>query len=249
MSTNNGKVKVYKNPARSRPDAQKAYVPQYQLMGVEPEQYKSPLVPVTSGSPKISVAQTPQNEDNPRTRRPQIRQPYAEAVVSPIGRGRGPLPNVGNNIEQTWSSVDGEIVDDVSHLSVEKDHPMVDNNDFVSDEALGMSGAEFIPEVEDEGVNEILAEPPPPPKIVTEEEFKEALKNEYFSEILSQLAEGDYLLLVHGEALCSGPLDIIQEEARNLVFGEHKNYPDSPISVDDIVIIKKVTIKVGVFLE
>jgi hypothetical protein len=107
------KVKLYKNPARSKPEPRKVYTPQYQVMGVEPEEFKSAVAPANH----IIVARSPQTADNPRTRTPGMRQPYAETVTSPIGRGRGPVPNVGNNMEHTWSSVDVEIVDDISNGS------------------------------------------------------------------------------------------------------------------------------------
>ena len=67
------------------------------------------------------VKPQPLPKDNPRAKRPLIRpQPYAEAVPSPVGRGRGLLPNVGNNLEQTWSGVDGEIVDDLQLILIKK---------------------------------------------------------------------------------------------------------------------------------
>ena len=57
------------------------------------------------------------------------------------------------------------------------------------------------------------------------------------------------MLLVSGEPVCSGPIEYVQEEARNLVFGEHPLYNNNPVSVDDIIVIKRVQLKVGVFLE
>lgn len=248
MSTDK-KVKVYKNPERNRPEPHTQYVPQYQLMGVEPEAYKSPLAPGYT----VPVVKTPQ-QDNPRTPRPAIRQPYAEAVVSPVGRGRGLLPNVGNNLEQTWSGVDGEIVDDISG-PLDPNQPMVDNNDFVSATALGLPE-----EMEEEEVLPALDEVANPPRkqftdkpedksFLTKNELQNALTEEYLSTVIKQLEENEYLLLVEGAAICSGPEDYIQEQTRLLVFGEHELYNGNPVSVDDIVVIKRAKIKVGVFLE
>ncbi len=233
------KVKIYKNPDRSKPEKRVSYTPQYQVMGVEPEEYKSAIAP---GMPvAIPPAPLPPTSDNPRTRKPGIRQSYAETTASPVGRGKGPVPNVGNNMEHTWSSVDGEIVDDVS---LNEDHPMIDNNEFVTEEALGVSQnfREKLPSLDE------VKNPPPkrfisPPATTTTSDVDDVLP------ILYNLAEGDYLLVVNGVAVCSGPVIEIQEQARLLVFGEHEICDGNPIPVDDIVVVKRVPIKVGLFLD
>ena len=244
------KVKVYKNPARNRPETVKPYVPQYQLLGREPEEYRSPLAP----GYKPGVVQTPQ-KNNPRDPRPAIRQPYAEAVTSPIGRGRGLLPNVGNNIEQTWSSVDGEfVIDDISE-PVDPNQPSVDNNEFVSAAALGLP--EETVEIGGESIDnlrkavyaveeEVFQEPQ---SFLTQDQLQEAINEDGLSGIIKELQEDDYLLLVSGHAVCSGPQEQVEEEARLLVFGEHEAYGGNPVSIDDIIVIKRTKIKVGVFLE
>jgi hypothetical protein len=233
------KVKLYKNPDRSKPEHRKAYTPQYQVMGVEPEEFRSAVAPTT----QVIAAQSPQTSDNPRTRRPGMRQPYAETVASPVGRGRGPVPNVGNNMEHTWSSVDGEIIDD---LSLDETQPMVDNNDFVSAAALGLpeESHEELPAL-DEVVN------PPPKRFVAQPEPTATpdVDADDILLVLHNLAEGDYLLMVDGVAVCSGPAEEIQEQARLLVFGEHEMCDGNPTPVDDIVVIKRISIKVGLFLE
>lgn len=245
MSTDK-KVKVYKNPARNRPESHTPYVPQYQLMGVEPEEYKSPLAP----GYKPPVATHPQKE-NPRSPRPMIRQPYAEAIPSPVGRGRGLLPNVGNNMEQTWSSVDGEIVDDISQPV--DSHQLIDNNEFVSAAALGLPEEmveEELPQLDE------VAHPPrkqftaeQPQSFLTQDQLQEALNQDELVGIIKQLEEDDYLLLVGGQAVCSGSQEQVEEEARSLIFGEHEAFGNNPVSIDDIIVIKRTKIKYGVFLE
>lgn len=240
--SHDGKVKIYRNPARKAGEAHKPYIPQYQLMGVSPEEYKSPLAP---GYNMGKVAPAKPSVANPRLPRPVLQQPYAEAVSSPIGRGRGLIPNVGNNMEQTWSSVDGEITDDISEI--DPNHPMIDNNEFVSAAAFGELDEADLP----------LVSFPDEPKLVTEstktflsgDELQNGLKNEYLTTLVSQLDEEEYLLLVGGEPVCSGPDSFIQEQTRDMVFGEHELYHGNPVSIDDIVVLKRVKIKVGVFLE
>lgn len=227
------KVKIYKNPDRSKPEQRSAYTPQYQVIGVEPGEYKSAIA---TGMP---VATAPPTPDNPRTRKPGIRQPYANLTDSPIGRG--PVPNVGNNMEHTWSSVDGEIVDDVS---IDQNHPMIDNNDFVTDAALDVksdskSVAQMLGKIVDESKRVAMGLPPTTATPDADDDIP----------ILYNLAEGDYLLIVNGVAVCSGPCTEIQEQARLLVFGEHEMCDGNPIPVSDIIVVKRIPIKVGLFLE
>lgn len=242
MSTK-GKVKLYKNPSRSRPDTQKPYVPQYQIMGVEPQEYKSPLAP----GYHVEIAKP--STDNPRKPRVVMQQPYAEAVTSPIGRGRGPIPNVGNNMEQTWSSVDGEIVDDLTEDH--SDQPMVDNNEFVTNEALGLPPeAPLVVEDDNNRPFVIETEEPSEDEEVSDEEFGDTTElGGLLYQALTAMSGGEYLLLIKGEMVCSGPLDYIQATTRELVFGEHERCQGNPVPVDDILVIKKTKIEVGVFLE
>jgi len=123
-------VKFYKNSERNRSEAKKPYVPQYQIMGVEPEDFATPAI---TDNVKKSTLET-------RTS-PKVVQSYAKMTPSPIGRRRGLVPNVGNNMEHTWSSVDGDIIDDISDNSVviDSDHSMIDNNDIVTAQALGIN--------------------------------------------------------------------------------------------------------------
>lgn len=226
-------VKIYKNRARENPITTIPYTPQYQQRGIEPEEVKSTLVTDYVSTP------IPPSMDNPRAPRAVIRQPYAEASPSPIGRGKGPVPNVGNNLEHTWSSVDGEIVDDISE-EMSQDQPMIDNNDFVTAAAFGISEQEILP-VLDEIIN------PQPKKFMTQNELQEVVDSN--QSMLLSLKENDYLLLIDGVEIYSGLLEDVQKQVRDLLFGDHESYNDDPISIDDILVIKRVKINVGVFLE
>jgi hypothetical protein len=220
----NKEVKFYKNPERNKPETRQPYVPQYVIEGIEPTEFKSALAPNANIKPELS-------EDNPRTRVPSMRQPYAEAVSSPIGRGRGPVPNVGNNMEHTWSSVDGEIIDDISGEVIDNNHPMIDNNEYVSSTALGFS-ENSVP------VNVELPVAVKYPSTATDE----------LSEAISSLQEDEYLILVDGVPICAGSLKGIEQQVSKLVFGDHELCSGVPVSEDTIMVVKRVPLRVGVFL-
>lgn len=211
----NDKVKFYKNSERNKPEVRKAYVPQYQVMGVEPEEFISP-----SQKKDSTITKKPVSLHEARTHVKTV-QPYAKMVQSPIGHGRGLVPNVGNNMEHTWSSVDGEIIDNISDdfTIIDNDQQMIDNNEIVTSQALGIK-----------------------------ENLEQTMNNEIMK---SSLPEEGYSLFVLGNFVASGSLELIQNQVRELVFGEHASFLNKPVAIEDIVVFKiqQVKIKVGVFLE
>jgi hypothetical protein len=239
MSDTDGKVKLIKNPDRNKPAPYKPYVPQYQVHGKDPQEYQGGAV-----VPGAIARPTTLPSDNPRARRVPVRQPYAEAITSPIGRGRGPVPNVGNNMEHTWSSVDGEIVDDLSGQEIDPNQEMVDNNDFVSDSAFGYQSGPTAADIQ------------PNYQVFPAQAFEKEVQANHIPAdpedllpVLTSLEEDDCLLIVSGVPVCSGPKDAIEDQARALVFGEHEMCDGNPVPVDDIIILKRVKVKVGLFLE
>lgn len=239
MSDTDGKIKTYKNQDRNKPVSYKPYVPQYQVAGIDPTEYKGAVVPGDTQVARPSA-------DNPRLKRSPLRQPYAEAMVSPVGRGRGPVPNVGNNMEHTWPSLDGEIVDD---LSGDPDQTMIDNNDFVTDQALGYQSGFTADDIQGpvRGGTVVIEAPINQPR--SSARRTETSQTEDLLPIVADLTDESFLLIVSGVPVCSGPKEEIEDQARALVFGEHQMCDGNPIPIDDIIILKRVKVKVGLFLE
>lgn len=202
----NHKVKFFKNSKRQAEDKYEPYVPQYQILGVEPEEFKSSILP-----PGSLVAKT--NVGNPRLKSPQ-------------GIEQSSIPNIGNNMEQSWTSIDGEFSEDLDNLTVP--HKMIDNNDYINEDDLDTSDLDEQPEVE----------------------AAQSSKEESIPLcVLKDLKDQSYLLIVNGACFCSGNLTEIEDQARSLVFGEHPMCNGVPLSLDDILVIKKASIKVGLFVE
>jgi hypothetical protein len=209
------KVKLYKHPDRNKETIHKPYVPQYQLMGVEPEEWKSS--PVPTDTPVLQNSQ-----DNPRLKNTGLRQ---DIKISGSSSKNVSIPNVGQNRDYTWSGVDGDIVDDIEEI--DNQSSMIDNNDYISDQALGLSDSVTIKQEK--------------PKLQkTEEDILSVIEN---------LEDKDYLLLVNDVVVCSGTLDKVEEQVKNLAFGEHELCGGEPIPVSDLIVLKKVPIKIGVFLD
>lgn len=212
------KVKLYKNAARKTSTAYQPYVPQYQLMGIEPQEYKSATLPSNA-----RIVES--NSDNPRVRQMDLQKP-----LEPSRQSNNYMPNVGNNMDQTWSAIDGKIIDDMEEVSL--DQSLIDNNDFISEESFKSYNQAQLPEP-DYAKHTII----------------ENKTDDDLSSIVKNLESNSYLLLINDVAICSGPFEDIQEQARALVFGEHELCGGSPIPVEDLIIIKKVSIKMGLFLE
>lgn len=234
------KVKLYKNPDRKIPATYKPYVPAYEVHGLSPIEISPASVPamqtqLTKHAPVVS-------RNNPRIRPTQVFRkniPFADVPTSESPVGKGPLPNTGNNVETNWVSVDGEDFDSViieeenSHLhkaALDPNHQMIDNN---QDDA---SNYQDIPE----------QIPPPPENRPTYMVDDPGEDNEAES---LDIGLDDYVLIVSGNILSIGNLDVVQEEVKALCFGEHELNKTNDITLDDIIVLKRVKLKVGVFLE
>jgi len=123
--------------------------------------------------------------------------PYIEAPLSAV---RDCIPNVGNNVEQSWVGLDSHIIDDMNL---------------------------------DSGFNE-----------VSESELIEFLEDDY----VKSESIGDYVLIYKGSIISSGTLDYVQNEVKQMIFGTHDLCDGVNIDTEDLIVLKKVQIKVGVFL-
>jgi hypothetical protein len=229
----NDKIKLYKNSARNMPSAYKPYVPQYQVLGLEPEEYKSAPLPSN-----VQVAQS--NIDNPRTKKAEMRQPLinSENNFAPANY----IPNVGNNMEKSWASIDGQIIDDLEEVNF--DSSFIDNNDYISEQAFGSHTVLEQPQLPEAVPSNFKKNNYRPDDAITQSPANDDLLS-----IIQDLSSDSYLLIVNGVSLCSGPLEEIQDQSRALVFGDHQLCDGNPIPVEDLIIVKRVAIKIGLFLE
>ncbi len=241
--------KYYRNPQRDDAKKIRPYVPQYVVRGLKPEAIASATIPETFERVQQSRHAPVKVYDNPRTRpAPSIGNgnvPYAEIPKGPSPIGLGPLPNIGNNIENTWAYADGEVFDDMSDepIAVEELDPnqeMIDNND---DDPHNYSNIpqEITPRHFPVGYRPEKA-PRPKPRVHVQLEEQAPV-------VQTRKTDYEYVLLVHGEVLSTGFKDDIEEEVTALVYGEHYLCESSNVTPDDITVLKKVKIKIGVFID
>lgn len=60
---------------------------------------------------------------------------------------------------------------------------------------------------------------------------------------------GEFVLMVKGKILGYGSNDYILTQARSILYGEHPSFHKEEVPIEDIIILKRVGLKVGVFLD
>lgn len=131
------------------------------------------------------------------------------------------IPNINNN-EQSWVSITG-VTDNVPP------EKLIDNNEFYTEAALKNINNAY---------NMQLPKVTMPNKVVDD-----------LYKTLSSIEEDDYLLFIDGVPVCSGSMLDVQEQAEKFISGTHELSLNQPIDVESLMVIKKVKIKFGLFLE
>jgi hypothetical protein len=129
-----------------------------------------------------------------------------------------------NDEKRDFSSLNGAIFDEEGkEIKVEQGH-IIDNNDYV-----------FPPSM----TNSHQAQP---------KTQQEDPKNEQET-VQGQPKVGEYILLVLGKIIHTGSIDQIESVARAILYGENEQFIDQEVKVDDIVILKRIGINVGIFID
>jgi hypothetical protein len=129
----------------------------------------------------------------------------------------------------TISEVDGASFDQEGkrHQSAsKKDSHIIDNNEFLN---FGFS---------------------------SEKEMSEAIENGDFIDLDSNKTEesmvpdvGQYILMISGKIIMCGSLDVIEEKVKSILYGEDLDFELSKVPQEDIIVLKRVDIQVGVFIK
>lgn len=60
---------------------------------------------------------------------------------------------------------------------------------------------------------------------------------------------GEYILLISGTIILSGPLKEIEEKVKNILYGEDLDFELTEVKQDEIIVLKRVELQVGVFIK
>jgi hypothetical protein len=226
----NDKIKTYKNPARSRDNedvVRQPYVPQYQVLGLDPKEHETKTFPAN-----ILIMQGGSSaNDNPRTRRPSVRMPYAEVANVSSQIGNDPIPNVGNSLEQTWSAIDGEIIDDITGEVVPVlESNIIQNDDYVQVEKIS-DKKEVVPDEQK--------------LFMTKDDLLEVVDEDINNDLLN-IPDNQYILILKGKIFHIGSMKDVENLVSAMVFGEP---PYEAVPIEDIIVLKKIKLKIGLFLE
>ena len=67
--------------------------------------------------------------------------------------------------------------------------------------------------------------------------------------VFDNLQENSYILLVNNEPVFSGLIDEVQTLTKSLVFGEHEWCQGEPIPIEQIIVLKRVQVRIGLFVD
>jgi hypothetical protein len=157
---------------------------------------------------------------NPR-RFPKTPTPYEpEHVRKGINVPEVPVHKIEPTTEEMLVSVDGTGLDsEGKEIPFENGH-VIDNNDYVN---LGYNSIPNRPQPK--GQEPELEENAAAPRV------------------------GDYILMVLGKLITSGSINKIETRVRSIMYGDDKSFNGIEVSMDDIVVLKRVDIKVGIFVD
>jgi hypothetical protein len=228
--------KLFKNPRRAAVENSNymPYTPQYQEMGVKPQAlgFEQPIVPPFAAYLLPKSKQTPKKIPAPQN------VPYAEVGSNSSSYFPGQFVNSGNNMENSWSSVDGVSMDENGRfIEMDESDMVIDNNEFDQNNWSNVPMAYHAP----------INERQDAPKQIRQQEKEKEERTPIFLSNIEPVPYGEYVAMMGIEVISVGSLEDVQEVVSEVLLGNHPNY--SAVSPDEISVFKRMKVKIGVFVE
>lgn len=119
---------------------------------------------------------------------------------------------------------------DFNNFELPKNGAVIDNNDYITLPFMPK------PDTSRKNVSNVLNQKPA--------EEPENISSEY-EKTLPEI--GEYILIVKGKIIFIGSLYDVEETSKSIIYGDDINHQN--ISSDDLMILKRVSLKIGVFIE
>ena len=136
--------------------------------------------------------------------------------------GITPIMRETQVIDDVFAGVDGEVYD-LDGVKFATNGQMIDNNEYV-----------WTPEAATPANHQTAPKTP------------QAAKQPTATPSAPQI--GNYILMVSGKIILSGNLSLVESKVKDILYGDDVEFAAQNITADDIVVLKRVNIKVGVFI-
>lgn len=134
-------------------------------------------------------------------------------------------------LTETISEIDGASFDQEGQRTkplIRKDSHIIDNNEFLS---FGFAaGKEMEEAIEDGSLIDLDG-----PTVDSE--------NPQLPEV------GQYVLMIAGKVIMCDDLEVIEEKVKSILYGEDIDFELSEVPQEDIIILKRVDLQIGVFIK
>lgn len=257
--SDNKKTFYQRNPARQEKEHRAPYRPQWEEMEVEPVPFPQFRVPATKNQsvPSMIFGQTKRGIPTP---------PNVGSIDT--------FQNFSPGQPEEREIMVPDFSQGFRGQQIDPNASMIDNNDFLSDAAMRQEGdweresprfhpnqgqvrVVDVPDVQSsdkdfDASSRMVREGKLPVEIPQRRtKVVSGGKNEMDDAlfILNSLDPDQFFLFVKGKPLCSAPLKEIEEEINALIFGNHSLFEGERVEQEEILVVKKVPLKVGVFLD
>lgn len=61
--------------------------------------------------------------------------------------------------------------------------------------------------------------------------------------------DDNYVIILRDKIFFVGNLNAVEKEVKSIFYGEHHLCKDEGITIDDVIVLKKMKIKIGIFVE
>jgi hypothetical protein len=152
---------------------------------------------------------------------PNFEPEYQRLGITPVKQGEDPF---GTPAQNEVGGADDYMFDlNGQPVDLDQNRELIDNNDYV-----------FPP------INNL-------PRQATNPQ-QEAKQSAVASSRSDTPKVGEYILMVNGKLMLTSNIQAVEQKVKRILYKEEEEFSNDDIGVDDIVVLKRIDIRIGVFL-